>query len=162
MEPDPSCPETLGDAFTLDDFGSPPPACPTEGVTCEFARRCSSGPQLLTVTCQGGVWELGPVGCDQPYDYCNQTSEGKLTTVSICVNGEWSIDTCPRSVACEGRGPCPAEPPTAETACMTGSTGGHQDHCGYPCPDAPEKWTVFDCVDEEYPQATWYSDGACD
>lgn len=161
---DPACPVKLSDAFTLDDFDSPPPSCATPGLTCDYEMQCTSGLQVLTITCEGGIWEgPGPRGCDKPYDFCGKTSGGTGTTASTCLDGEWYVSTCPRSAACDGAGPCPSEAPLDGAECMRAGTGGDREFCGFPCANDPSKWTVFNCTfTDSILDAAWVSDGACD
>jgi hypothetical protein len=121
---------------------------------------CTSGTHVLSLTCEDEQW-VGPQGCDAPFDFCPATgSDGPSVS---CEDGQWSIEGWLRHLA-DGLGPCPEDPPADATVCIKGGTGGiDRDHCGYPCIENSERWTVISCVAaQEEGHFEWLSDGACD
>lgn len=162
---DPRCPDSL--AVPFPDTGDPAP-CTEPGLRCDYALSCSSGPQLLTVTCEDGAWQ-GPTGCDHPYDYCPNTQEMGRHPAVYCEDGEWDVETFELGVD-HGPGACPPEAPELGSDCfVVGGTGGGPDRepCGYPCPSDPARWTVFECDNPGGESrgalmGVWIADGACD
>lgn len=144
--------------------------CESEGLRCEHTLTCSSGTQVLAVTCDEGQW-VGPSGCERPYDYCPAPAgaAGKEPDV-YCEDGKWRVETVFLNTS-GSRGACPPVAPVEGSDCfVVGGTGGGPDRepCGYPCAGNPSGWTVFHCdnpndngVATEDLQGTWVSDGAC-
>jgi len=157
----PGCP-TFAELFPLPD---PSPLCTEQGLTCEIPIACSSGEQLLTVTCRNRQWERGAVGCNKPFDFCSgMTGEnGGNGTGLYCNNGKWVV------MGARGQSPplkpCPAQQPAEALPCSQSATDySVYDRCGYPCTSDPTKWTVFACINPPTylgPRG-WFSDGACD
>jgi len=153
---DPACPPSWAEAFPYQT-----PQCSPSGLICSYALDCTSGTQVLELTCVDEKWD-GATGCEHPYDFCEKAvgSMDPRDPQVIC-NESWSIEDWARGIA-DGVGPCPEEQPDDGGRCVTGGTGGvDRRDCGYPCADDPEKWTIISCVGEG-DDTSWSTDGACD
>ena len=156
----PGCPASVAEVFPV---SGATPMCKEEDLTCELPIACSSGAQLLSVTCKYRRWEVGAVGCNKPYDFCLATAGDNGSNVPgvHCEREKWVVDARGSSQP----KPCPAQPPAEALPCNQGS-GDYfiYDHCGYPCPSDPTKWTVFACTNPPtyLGPIAWFSDEACD
>jgi hypothetical protein len=156
----PGCPASLAEAFPWPETREP--TCTQAGSSCDVPIDCSSGRNMLTLTCKDGAWESGAVGCDHPYDFCPETrgANGGWGPSVYCEDGNWQIEAYLRNLS-DSTGPCPAESPEAEACYIGGGTGGgDRQHCGYPCSGESPTWTVLSCVGT-VASAVWSSDGAC-
>ncbi|HYQ02791.1 MAG TPA: hypothetical protein VER96_29170 [Polyangiaceae bacterium] len=160
----PGCPASFAEAFPFPVSG-PTPLCTEQGATCELLIGCSSGAQLLSVTCKNSRWEVDALSCSKPYDFCPGMpgQNGSNVPGVYCKDKKWSvIDTRGQTIQPK---PCPAQPPAEASICDQG--GGDTlvyDHCGYLCPSDPTKWTVFACANPPnyLGHVAWFSDAACD
>jgi len=161
---DPRCPKSTVQAFPI----SAQQECSDAGLVCKLPIPCNSGTQVLTMTCKDKFWDVGAVGCTHPYDFCQEqppNANGQLGPSIVCVDGEWDVERHLQGLA-DGPGGCPNKLPTG--LCYRGGTGGGpRVHCGYPCENDPNKWTIVTCPDNTGEGSggassfVWSSDGAC-
>ncbi len=141
---DPNCPAEPPQPFDFDCGDVPLDA------VCTYDVPCQSGDRQLTFSCDPDAngWMLEPTECALPHDSCPGTEYHCVSTWSM------PIGTNPPA-------PCPAQPPTAGSACNDMQMGGFRSQCGYLCDDGTT-WTVATCEGADFDvDGAWAYDDAC-
>jgi hypothetical protein len=123
-------------------------ACNEDGDVCFHPVSCTSGQQILQMTCTDGYWKHDPTSCSRQADQCDGPYR--------CEQGSWQF------YGYGGNPPalCPKDPPLDGDTCSPNQPfGGDAGNCGYPC-NAGSGWSLVSCV-ASGETGTW-SIGSCD